>query len=141
VEAPVGLVDVLPTLRAMVGLPRDAQNEGMSLFPALEGRGRGWRDRTLYAHLVTFEEGAVHEGILDGRYKLITKGGTSRLYDVVDDPREQRDLAAERPDVVRRLRERYQAFAGASRTYVELPTTQDLPPDAVEQLKALGYIK
>jgi arylsulfatase A-like enzyme len=141
VEAPVGLVDVLPTLRALTGLPRDARNEGLSLASALEGRARGWAERTLFAHLVTFEEGAVHEAVLDGRFKLITTGGVSRLFDIVDDPREERDLSAERPDLVRRLRDRYQAFAGASRTYVELPTTQDLPPDAVEQLKALGYIK
>jgi arylsulfatase A-like enzyme len=141
VEAPVGLVDVLPTLRAMTGLPRDDRNEGVSLLAALDGRSRSWRDRTLYSHLVTFEEAQVHEGIIDGRFKLIASGGTSRLYDIVDDPHERRDLAGERPDVVRRLRERYRAFAGASRTYVELPTTQDLPPDAVEQLKALGYIK
>ena len=141
VEAPVGLVDVLPTLRSLVGLPRDDRNEGVSLMPALAGRDRGWKDRTLFAHLMTFEEGALHEAVIDGRWKLITTGGVSRLYDIVDDPHEQRDLASSRPELVRRLRDRYQAFAGASRTYVELPTTQELPPEAVEQLKALGYIK
>ena len=141
VARPVGLVDVLPTLRAMTGLPRDDRNEGVSLLPLLEGGARGWRDRTLYSHLVTFDEGAIHEGIIDGRWKLIATRGGSLLYDIVDDPHEQRDLAAARPDLVRQLRDRYQAFAGSSRTYVELPTTQDLPPDAVEQLKALGYIK
>ena len=84
----------------MTGLPRDDRNEGLSLLPALEGKGRGWRDRTLYSHLVSFEEAQVHEGIIDGRFKLITTGGTSRLYDIVDDPHEQRDLAPERPDLV-----------------------------------------
>ena len=75
VEAPVGLVDVLPTLRSLVGLPRDDRNEGVSLIPALAGRARDWKDRTLFAHLVTFEEAAVHEGIIDGRWKLITTAG------------------------------------------------------------------
>ena len=90
---------------------------------------------------MTFEEAAVHEGIIDGRWKLITTGGASRLYDIVDDPREQRDLAPSRPDVVRRLRDRYQAFAGASRSTSSCPRRRSCRPDAVEQLKALGYIK
>ena len=141
VEGPVGLVDVLPTLREMAGLPSDRRNEGRSLMPALRGARRGWTDRTLFAHLVTFDESEVHEGILQGRYKLISRGGQSKLFDIVADPRERKDLAAERPDVVRRLRQAYESFAGSSRTYVELPETKDLPPDAVEQLKALGYIR
>lgn len=141
VEAPVGLVDILPTLRELAGLPADRRNEGVSLMPALSGTSRQWTDRTLYSHLVTFAESQVHEGIIQGRWKLISTGGASTLFDIVADPREQRDVSAEHPDVVRRLQEAYRAFVTSSRTYAEQPATEQLPPEAVEQLRALGYIK
>lgn len=146
VEAPVGLVDILPTLRELAGLPADPRNEGVSLMPALSGASRQWADRTLYAHLLTFggRDGAgsaVHEGIIQGRWKLISTGGVSRLFDIVADPREERDVSAGNADVVRRLQDAYRAFATSSRTYTEQPATEQLPPEAVEQLRALGYIK
>jgi choline-sulfatase len=141
VESPVGLVDVLPTLREFAGLPADPRNEGVSLMPALSGASRRWQDRTLYSHLVTFTDGQVHEGIIDGRWKLISTGGASMLYDIVQDPHEQRDVSAQHPDVVRRLQDAYRAYAKNSRTYGEQPATEHLSPEAVEQLRALGYIK
>ena len=128
----MGLVDILPTLRELAGLPADPRNEGVSLMPALSGTSRQWSDRTLYAHLLTFggRDGtgsAVHEGIIQGRWKLISTGGVSRLFDIIADPREQRDVSAGNPDVVRRLQDDYRAFATSSRTYTEQPATEQLP--------------
>lgn len=141
VDAPVGLVDVLPTLREIARLPRDPRNEGVSLVPALTGESRQWRDRTLYSHLVTFAESQVHEAILQGRWKLITTRGVSALFDIVADPGEREDVAARHPDVVRRLQDEYRSFVKRSRTYAEQPATEHLSEEAVEQLRALGYIQ
>jgi arylsulfatase A-like enzyme len=142
VAAPVDLLDVLPTLRAYAGLPPDSRNEGVSLMPVISGASpRGWKDRTLFAHLVTLSDSVLHEAVIDGRYKLIMTGGRSMLYDIVDDPREQRDIAAAHPDVVRRMADGYRKFVAESRQYGEAPATEQLSPEAVEQLKALGYIK
>ena len=110
-------------------------------MPALTGKSRGWRDRTLYSHLVTFAESQIHEGILEGRWKLISTRGISELFDIVADPRERQNVAARHPDVVRRLQEDYRAFATRSRVYAEQPATEHLSPEAVEQLRALGYVQ
>jgi hypothetical protein len=113
----------------------------MSLMPALTGKARHWRDRTLYSHLVTFAESQVHEGILKGRWKLISTKGVSSLFDILADPRERQDVAAQHPDVVRLLQDEYRAFATRSRVYAEQPATEHLSPEAVEQLRALGYVQ
>jgi hypothetical protein len=41
---------------------------------------------------------------------VITRGGKSELYDVVHDPAERRDLAAEHPEDVRTIREALDAW-------------------------------
>ncbi|HEX8705032.1 MAG TPA: sulfatase [Myxococcaceae bacterium] len=54
-------------------------------------------------------EAAKHQGLYLGRWKLLElptpQGVQVELYDVVADPRETRNVAAEHPDVVRQLRE------------------------------------
>jgi arylsulfatase A-like enzyme len=54
-------------------------------------------------------EAAKHRGLYRERWKLLElptpRGVKVELYDVVADPSERRDVAAEHPDVVTRLRE------------------------------------
>jgi hypothetical protein len=43
--------------------------------------------------------------VMEGRFKLVvTQSGKPELYDVVNDPAERRDIAAEHPDLLRRFR-------------------------------------
>ena len=48
---------------------------------------------------------------LRGKFGLVvTGGGKSELYDVVDDPAERRDISAEHPDVTKKLRDELAAW-------------------------------
>ena len=90
----------------------------------------------------------------DVRYRLLREGslklvetseGRYLLYDLASDPKETRDLAAERPADVALLR----ADLEAARTRLGLPaisadptaagTAPELDEATKEQLKALGY--
>ncbi len=142
VSVPVGHVDVLPTLRELAGLPPDPRNVGWSLAPLLrEGRwDRG--ERPLLGHLVEFDEKHEVRAVVLGRYKLVERRpGRAELFDLETDPGESRDLAEGHPEIVARLREAYdRAESGATR-YGQGGRETQLTPEAVEKLRALGYVK
>ncbi|MBP7148034.1 MAG: sulfatase [Acidobacteria bacterium] len=65
------------------------------------------------------------------------------LYDLREDPRELRDLARERPEIARELWDRLAAWLAAAppgrvSRRIDL---DDLSPEAVEQLRSLGYVR
>lgn len=101
VTAPVGLVDLVPTLLDLVGI-EDATLDGTSLAPFLDASAADQRPALELAladrprpvgHLMyDHERWAV---VTDGhKYALETWDGSETLYDLVGDPGELRDLAA-----------------------------------------------
>ena len=135
---PVGLIDIAPTLRELVGIETPA--DGISLLPALRGKSEIVGDRTLYIESL---EGYLRNGwaplfaVVRGRMKYI-HSPRPELYDIGSDPDERRDLASDRPEVVedldRRLSEirpQDDAFGGEA---VELSSDEEAA------LLALGYV-
>jgi arylsulfatase A-like enzyme len=142
VSVPVGHVDVLPTLREIAGLPPDPRNVGWSLVPLLRAGRWDRGERPLLAHLVEFDEKHEVRAVVLGRYKLVERQpGPAELFDLEADPGESRDLAGRHPEIVARLRDAYdRAEAGATR-YAGSAREAQLAPEAVEKLRALGYVK
>ena len=135
---PVGLVDLAPTLRELIGIERSS--DGLSLLPALDGTGEVPVDRTLYLESL---EGYLRNGwaplfaAVRGPMKYI-QSPRPELYDLTSDPNERRDLAQDRPatgvDLVRRLagiRPDDESFEGE---------TIVLTADEEAALLALGYV-
>lgn len=79
-----------------------------------------------------------------GRYKLRVRRGRGRkLYDLETDPWEEHDLHAEKPEVARRLQrelKRWRTQEAALARVVDAASTRELPPEVVEELRALGYL-
>jgi len=136
--SPVGLVDIAPTLRELVGI--ETPGDGGSLLPALRGKGGVVGERTLYIESL---EGYLRNGwaplfaVVRGRMKYI-QSPRPELYDLGTDPNERRDLASDRPDTVadldRRLseiRKGDEAFGGEAVV---------LSSDEEAALLALGYV-
>ncbi|MFN7143384.1 MAG: sulfatase [Myxococcota bacterium] len=102
-------VDVVPTLLGAFGLPGDDALPGRDLAPALRGEP--------LAPAPSFAEewaGKTHRAtVRDGDWKL-HRGARTALFDLAADPREERDLAAERPDVVARLEGLLAAYFAAA---------------------------
>ncbi|MFM7322014.1 MAG: arylsulfatase [Armatimonadota bacterium] len=106
-DALTGFEDWLPTLLSMVGAPEriPRRHDGIDLSRHLLGRGSVSRDRWLYREFAGY---GGWQGVWEGRWKLV-RGGLSKgassweLYDLALDPRESRDLSAERPELVARL--------------------------------------
>ena len=108
-------VDLAPTLFELAGLPVPGCMQGRSFRPILEGKRTPWRDAFYYEY---FEHPGPHcvrknHGIRTDRWKLIEFWEEPReleLYDLVTDPQEVRNLAADprHGGTVRDLRERMQ---------------------------------
>lgn len=92
-QHPVELVDVLPTLLDLVGLPARNEIQGESLRPLLDSDG-SYRKRSVVSH---FYDGldmwdATHATMTyDGRYKLVlyhNHNDLTELFDLDQDPHE-----------------------------------------------------
>jgi hypothetical protein len=106
--------DLLPTLAELAGVAEVPKNlDGRSLAPVLEGRRDPLDDRMLvinYSRMPSFKvkytstpaiparEGA---GVLWKRWRLLED---RELYDLDSDPHQDRDVAAEHPEVVAKMR-------------------------------------
>jgi arylsulfatase A-like enzyme len=147
----VELIDVLPTVLALLGQPAPAEQHGRSLVPYLERPGGGGAGKAAFSE---YGDSTVHT-VLQGSWKLVHNPDgydpvcipdapphhypipREQLFDLAKDPGEKSNLAASRPAVVAELsRLIAQRFAGLKRRGGH----QELPEDVKKQLKALGYV-
>jgi arylsulfatase A-like enzyme len=117
VTTPVGLIDVLPTVLGLVGVPEAERPEmdGLDLAPLFTEGGRP--ERRLRERVLVAESGSAMwneavDRLVTGRagervcinrrpYTLCREpAGGLALFDHVSDPKLLRDLAAEKPEVV-----------------------------------------
>jgi arylsulfatase/arylsulfatase A len=114
-------IDVMPTLLDMLNIepPEGVHLDGRSFFDLATGEPSEWPERNL---VIQTHRGDVpvryhHFMIRDDRWKLVHHSGFGResfegelkleLYDLLTDPYEEVDVAAEFPDVVTQLRDAY----------------------------------
>ncbi|MBX6314651.1 MAG: sulfatase [Isosphaeraceae bacterium] len=114
-EVPVGSIDLYPTILAMAGAQPTPNQviDGQSLMPLLTGSG-DFRREALYWHYPHYSNQGGRPGgaIREGDHKLIEfyEDGHVELYNLKDDPGEQHDLAAQKPELATRLRQRLAAW-------------------------------
>jgi len=106
-------IDVLPTLLDACGVaaPATPSTDGINLLPLLRRDSIEWRDRTLYFQWHRGDEPELYRACAAGsqRHKLVNG---KELYDIIADPGEKNDIAAEHPDVVERMRKGYEEWFG-----------------------------
>jgi arylsulfatase A-like enzyme/predicted Zn-dependent protease len=139
--ATVGLVDVMPTVLEMAGIPVPAEVQGRSLVPSFFAPGAA-ADRLAYSE--TFYP-RYHYGwsdlrsVQDGRFKLIL-APVPELYDLDRDPGEENNLVYLEKKVFEDLSARAGALmeeAGRNALEVDL---QKVDEETREKLAALGYV-
>jgi len=108
-------VDFFPTLCALAEapLPDGYQSDGQNMLPALRGEKTKrstpllWeygRNDTSFGY-PKGDDRSPNVAILEGTWKALVNadGSDLQLYDLAADPNESRNLAADRPDLARRL--------------------------------------
>ncbi len=141
VEQPVQLVDVVPTLLALLGLPPAPDLDGRDLS-RLWSAGGGPAPEAVVAEAAPWKlwtgSRAHFVSVTLGDHKLIheLESGESRLFDLARDPGERHDLAAEQPERVAELLAEVEAYRARERAAAgERPLSEE----QIEQLRALGY--
>jgi len=138
VDAPVELVDVLPTVLELLGLPPHPGAMGKSLVPLVDGATPG------DAALAYAEGGALSPSlstVVTARWQLLSDAmsGRAQLFDREADAGARTDVAGAHPDVVARLGAALDARrrAAAARRIAEPAGT--IAPATRRQLEQLGY--
>jgi len=92
------VMDLLPTLADCAGIPVVGQKklDGRSLKPLLLGQEAKWKDRTIMN---------CWRGKVSARTQRFRLGHMGRLFDMVNDPGQRKDISKEKPKVAARLRE------------------------------------
>jgi arylsulfatase A-like enzyme len=135
IETPVSGVDLVPTALARLGEPVPQGLDGIDLSPSW--RGAAPPERVILAETGPDPVSETLRSIRSGRFKLIRSADRVELYDVVDDPREQRNLAAARPELVAQLSARLDRQV---RRAVRPSERVLLDEESLERLRALGYV-
>ncbi|MGE3809125.1 MAG: arylsulfatase [Gemmataceae bacterium] len=104
--------DILPTLVDLCGLARPAKtpSDGVSLAKVLRGEAEPPADRTLVIQFSRMNAPVPAQGdacVLWKRWRLV---GDKELYDLAADPAQKNDVIAKHPDVVKKLRARYESW-------------------------------
>lgn len=130
-------VDIVPTVLAAAGITAPKNLPGHNLLPILKSGRPTPRDHVLgetFAHDVANiekpEATLVHRWIVDGRWKLLLTydGAVSaryakanpreelrpQLFDLIADPHENKNLAADNPEIVARLAQKIAGWWPAS---------------------------
>jgi arylsulfatase A-like enzyme len=104
-------MDMLPTLVDLLGLkkPKGRPLDGISLRSALLGRNDSLPDRTLFVHVQrAFLPPKWKDSVaMTQRWRLME--GVD-LYDIIADPGQRTNVAAQHPQIVRRLRQDYERW-------------------------------
>jgi arylsulfatase A-like enzyme len=158
-------IDVMPTILEIFGFSTSQQLQGKSLMPLmLKGKSS---PNEAHANARTgnpafVEKAATSQAggppprdtasvaiILDG-WKLIhnTKRPAGspeyELYEVKSDSREQKNLAAEKPDIVRRLAteiSRWRKLTASQKLKSDVDAKKGMSQEELERLRSLGYIQ
>jgi arylsulfatase A-like enzyme len=91
-----GAIDLLPTLTDLAGIPTVSTKplDGVSLKPLLFGTAKDWPDRMIFSHW------AGKTSVRTQQYRL---DNSNALFDMVADPGQDHNVAAEHPEITARL--------------------------------------
>jgi iduronate 2-sulfatase len=112
IDAPVISLDILPTVLDAIGATSDPSGgeaskfDGRSLLPLLEERTTKHHERLFWSEGGLTGEWAVREG----KWKLRADKKRRELFDLSQDVGETKDLAREKPGVVKRLEALYASW-------------------------------
>lgn len=138
IDTPVSILGFAKTVTSLIDLPSYSQFEGQSLVAEINKKNISiemvtwgpWKDMDLNL-----------KGVMKYPWKLICNKNTGKkeLYNIIEDPKELKDVAEEYPDVVSKLMEHIE-ISSKEKFLSPSEKTIEIPPDLKEQLEKHGYL-
>ena len=93
--------DIFPTVAEIAGAKTPARLDGQSMARALRGQSQPAHEFMYWE----FHERGFQQAVRMGRWKAVrlSKDAPLEIYDLQTDPREERNVAAAQPDVVKKI--------------------------------------
>ena len=139
--SPVSGLDLVPTVLDAVGLEVPLELPGRSLLRAYPDARVRVAQHADTAHALRFDGWKLIMGDVEGERGTGTDETRMQLYDLNTDPVERRDIAAAFPELVRRLVDMLDDFQSAYGAVAPTPVEEEIDPDVLQDLRALGYIE
>jgi arylsulfatase A-like enzyme len=139
IEEPVSLLDVLPSLLDYLAIDPPPSVSGRSFLAAVSGEESP--PRSVYLSLSRPD--AELRGILAGDWKLIRdhrEADALQLFDLGNDPAEQADRSADHPEKAAQLARELSHHLAAVESTRPRTALEEVSPETLEQLRALGYV-
>jgi len=137
----VSLADIAPSVLRATGVAVAGAIKGRDLLGGTGGMG-GTDIKAASSELYSETEYPRVAGwsplhaLTDGRWMAISGAGATALYDLQNDPREERDVSAAQPSVTAALASRIEAI----RRRAARPAGRAISSDAAQRLRSLGYV-
>lgn len=147
-DSVVELIDIMPTLIEMAGLPRPPGIQGKSLAAMLRGdpHAASTTEPVIFSERRDPTDLSFSSTAFDGRWKLIddVPKGKRLLFDLAADPAEKNPIAIGGDDVAQRLALRLTGWSTANLSLYETIRPDDSRPldaETERRLRSLGYIQ
>jgi len=143
VSPQVSTIDILPTVRDLIGLPRDKNNQGLSLLPLIEGRDKDLGDRYFYPYLwKKVRQEIEFRAVIHQKWHFIRHLPERReLFNLIGDPKEQHNLYSQGLDIASQLEKEFNVFLKKCRKFKENISRYQLDEEKMKELKSLGYVE
>jgi len=144
-EDAVSLADIAPTILAAAGVPRRDEMRGRDLIyeiPAsiVSGSSRTGTGRQPDVYSETEYPRSAGwtplQALTDGRWMTIRAGSVTEVYDLKNDPHQERNVAATQTSVANAMIAGIESIRAAAAK----PAAADISNEARERLRALGYV-
>jgi len=139
IEARVRLVDLMPSILDMLNLPLAEEIQGISLLPYIEGKKKEDLSSYIESYFPRENYGwSELVGLIDGDWKYI-KAPKEELYNLNQDPQEEKNLIQEEGKIVQEKKEKLEDVIKNS-TSPLITEKRTLTSEERERLRSLGYI-
>ena len=139
----VSTIDILPTVRDLVGLPKSETDAGVSLVPVMEKREHHLDKRNLFSYLwVKMQDTIEWKSTIYKNWHFVIKLPDIRhLFSLLLDKKEADNKIEEGKAIAVQLEKRFEESMKNSKKYKQESAKVKLDKKKTDKLKSLGYVK
>ena len=136
-------IDILPTIRDVLGLPPDKNDEGVSLVPLMENRPHDLDNRNLYSYLWVKTSNTIEwkAAIYKKWHFILHMPNAKFLFSLLQDTKEKNNKFFPAYTTATLLEQRFEHFMKTCKKYKQESADYKLDKKETDKLKSLGYVE